>query len=126
MLTLDAGGRQQINSIIVKANSKIPAKSGDRFFTVSDRQTEVAVEVTQGDDEDPSYVRILGKQTFSIPPYPAGAPIGIVYAYDIDQMIYIEVTDLTAGVARGSFEMADMNGAQVETATRRMRTIEVS
>jgi molecular chaperone DnaK len=117
------------NTIIIPPNTKIPAKRGNIVETLFNNQTEVKVTVTQGDDEDPEYVRIIGEQVLPIPPYPKHAKVEIVYAYDIDQMVFIEVTDLTAGKLMGTFEVANdanLTADQVRQAAHKMRVTEVS
>jgi molecular chaperone DnaK len=128
-IALDGPGGRPFNSIIIPPNTKIPAKRGERYHTVRDGQTAIDVEVTEGNDDDPAYVRVIGSRTISIPPYPAGAEVEIVYAYDIDQMVFIEVIDITTGRRLGTFEVANtanLTGEQVEQAARNMRTIEVN
>jgi molecular chaperone DnaK len=103
---------------------------------VRDGQTEIRVQVTQGDDEDPQYVRFVtrgsfpnGGQVFSIPPYPAGAPIRIAFHYDIDQTIQVEIWDLTANRSLGTFEVdnaANLNDDEMKTAREKNRNLEVN
>ncbi|GAA2758124.1 Hsp70 family protein [Actinopolymorpha rutila] len=117
------------NVVIIPANTKIPAKRGQVFETIENNQTRLKVEVTQGDDDDPDYVRAIGEQTFDIPPYPAGAPFEVVYAYDIDQTVFIEVHDRTSGERIGTFEVnnvATMAEGEVASATDRMRLLDIS
>jgi molecular chaperone DnaK len=120
------------NNIIIPRNTKIPAKRSEVFGTVNDGQTEVSIEVTQGDDEDPDYVRFVtrhGGQAFAIPPYPAGAPIQITVHYDIDQTIQVEVTDLTAQAVLGTFEIdnvANLSEKDLAEAIQKNRRLEVS
>ncbi|MGW4461365.1 Hsp70 family protein [Micromonospora sp. NPDC004704] len=119
------------NTVIIPHNTKIPAKRPGYFSTVRDNQPAVDVEVTVGDDEDPAYVRnVTGDKPLrvAIPPYPAGAPIEIIYAYDIDQTVFVEVNDLTAGASLGTFEVpnvANMSRDQVADAAEKMRSTEV-
>jgi molecular chaperone DnaK len=119
------------NTVIIPHNSRIPAKRPGVFRTVRDNQTEVDVEVTVGDDEDPQYVRnVTGDKPLRvrIPPYPAGAPIEVVYVYDIDQTVFVEVNDLTTGSSLGTFEVpnvANMSREQVADAAAKLRTTEV-
>jgi molecular chaperone DnaK len=116
------------NVVIIPANTKIPARRAQTFETIQDNQTKLKVEVTQGDDHDPAYVRRIGEQTFDIPPYPAGAPFEVVYAYDEDQTVSIEVVDRTAGRSIGTFEVnnvATMGEAEVAAATDRMRRLDI-
>ena len=116
------------NVVIIPANTKIPARQGKVFDTVAESQTRLRVEVTQGDDTDPGYVRMVGEQVLEIPAYPKGSPFEIVYAYDLDQIIQIEVIDQTSGQQVGTFEVrniANMDDGEVFAATEKMRSREV-
>ena len=94
-----------MNSVVIPRNSKIPSKHTVGGRTVGDNQTELLIRVTQGDGADLDYVTTIGKSVLRIPPYPKGAPIEIIYYYDIDQTVGIEVFDLTANISLGTFEI---------------------
>ena len=51
------------------------------------------------------HVKIVGESTLSIPAYPKGSPVEIIYAYDPDQMVTIEVIDKVADKSLGTFEV---------------------
>lgn len=106
-IALGEDGRPR-NVVLIPRNSKVPARHAEIFTTATDGQREVRVAVTQGDDEDPTFVRRLGPprgQAFPIPSYAAGAPIQVAFAYDIDQTVTIEVTDVSRNEVVGSFEI---------------------
>ncbi len=107
VIALDADTGQERNFVIIPRNTKIPAKQSEGFSTVVDGQTEINVRVTQGDDVDPKFIKLIGTQTIQIPPYPKGAPIGIEYAYDIDQIVFISVYDFSAQSLISSFEVTN-------------------
>lgn len=95
---------------------------------MSDNQTELHVEVTQGDDPDPQFVIKIGESTLRIPPYPANSPVRITYHYDIDQTVQIEVTDLVTNQSLGMFEIdrsANMDESQVNAAADRLAQMEI-
>jgi molecular chaperone DnaK len=94
-----------VNSVIIPRNTTIPARESGYYSTVTDGQTELRVQVTQGDDTDLDYVKQIGEQLLAIPPYPAGAGIRVDYAYDIDQLVSIAVHDLTSDTLLGTFEV---------------------
>lgn len=131
-LVLDADSGRLVNSVIIPHNTRIPAKQAGRFSTIRDNQAEVEIEVTVGDDTDPAFVRqATGDKPLRvrIPAYPAGAPIEIIYAYDIDQTVFVEVNDLTTGSSLGTFEVANvsnMSTEQVDEATQKLRDTEVA
>lgn len=121
-------GQRMENVVIIAPNTHIPAKHTDIFQTISDNQTEIRVKVTQGDDDDPQYVKVIGEQLLKIPPYPAGARVGVTFAYDIDQTVFIEVTDLTTENSLGTFEVQDvsnMDTKERDRATDKIRALEV-
>lgn len=129
VLIQDTTTGKMVNSIIIPRNSRIPAKRSEEFSTVVDDQTQVRVQVTQGDDPEPEFVRLIGEQTIDIPPYPAGAAVRIGYAYDIDQLVSISVFDVTAQRQLGSFEVhndANLDEEQFKNALRQNNNTEVS
>jgi len=128
-IAIDSDTDQQRNFIIIPRNAKIPAKSAESFSTVVDGQTEIRLRVTQGDDPDPAFVKEIGVQTIPIPPYPKGAGIGIEYAYDIDQIVFISVYDLTAEKLISTFEVcneANLDPEAIENAHIQNRNTEVN
>ncbi len=93
------------NTIIIPHNTKIPTKQSRILHTLYDNQTKLDISVTEGDDEDVEYVKVIGNSLLDIPPYPKESPIEVIYAYDIDQTIYIEVIDMVSGKSLGTFEI---------------------
>ncbi len=129
VIALDADNGEERNFIVIPRNAKIPAKSMETFNTLHDGQTEVKVRVTQGDDDDPAYVKLIGAQLIQIPPYPKGAEIGIEYAYDIDQTVSISVYDFSARRVVGTFEVhneANLSDEQIDEARQSNKRTEVN
>jgi molecular chaperone DnaK len=121
-------GMRDHNAVIIAPNTKVPCKGRAYFSTVSEGQTEINVQVTEGDDDDLAYVSIVGSSLLKIPPYPAEAPVEIVMSYDFDGMIHVEVVDLTANVHLGEFELdraANLDQADVERMRRAMEAVEI-
>ena len=111
---------EKINIIIIPRNSEVPAKHSRKVCTRYDYQESILVTVTQGDDEDPEFVTIVGKGVLDMPiKYPKGAPLEYIYKYDVDQIINVEVIDLTANISLGTFQIdrvANLTQEQVEKA----------
>lgn len=105
VIQLDGDSSREVNTVVIPRNSKIPAKLSVDGFTVVDGQTSINVQVTEGDDTDPRYVVEIGSKELPIPPYPKGSPVRVSYAYDIDQTVFVELTDLTAGRSLGTFTL---------------------
>lgn len=111
---------KHMNTIIIPNNTKIPCKRSEIVQTIVDNQTQLKIEVTEGNDPELEYVRIIGSSVLSIPQYPKNSPVEIIYAYDPDQTIYIEVIDKVTNQSLGTFEIdrtSNMSEAQVKNAT---------
>lgn len=106
VITIDGyDGNKKVNTIIIPHNTKIPAKRSEVVYTVCDNQTRVEISVTEGNDSDVDYVKVIGSSILDIPPYPKNSPIEVIYAYDADQTIYIEVIDKVTNRSLGTFEI---------------------
>ena len=97
---------REMNSIVVPSNSKIPCKKSEVFYTVAPNQTELQVQVTEGDEEDLKYAKILGSSLLQLQGQPdPGSPIEVTFSCDIDGILHIEVVDLVDGTNLGEFEI---------------------
>jgi molecular chaperone DnaK len=117
------------NSIVLKKDSPIPCEVSDVFNTVSDNQTELYIQVTQGEFEDLEYTFILGEATLKIPPYPKGAPIEVFFGYDIDGIVHIVVIDLTTSKSLGEIHInrnANLNETQLIIMKNKLNKLSVN
>ncbi|MBQ8950800.1 MAG: Hsp70 family protein [Eubacterium sp.] len=121
IITVDSSDyRKRVNTIIIPHNTKIPTRKSEIFYTIRDNQRQLEIEVTEGDDTDVEYVKVVGSATLSIPEYPKDSPVEVIYAYDPDQTIYIEVIDKVTDKSLGQFEIdraSNLTEEQVENAT---------
>lgn len=111
------------NFVVIPRNAKIPTKGKQEAFTVTEQQEAINVQVTQGEDRDVRYVVVIGSKKIPIPRYPKGAPFTVMYAYDIDQTVFVELYDDTAKKIVGTFEIdreLNMNDEEVSTAMKRI------
>lgn len=115
IVTYDDTNRPR-NSIVLKKDTPIPCKVSDTFFTREDNQTELYIQVTQGEFEDLEDTLILGDATLKIPPYPKGAPVEVFFGYDIDGIVHLIVIDLTTNKSLGEIHInrkANLNETQI-------------
>jgi len=94
VVALNSDGKAE-NSIILKKGTPIPCKASDTFYTVQEHQRAVEVQVTEGEDTDLAYVKVVGKGEMKLPPYPVESPIEVYFEYDHDGIIHVRVYDLT-------------------------------
>lgn len=105
VVTLDDAARE-VNSLVIPANSTIPCQHAEVFFTVVANQTELDVRVTEGDEGDLKYVKILGSSRLKLQGHPkAESPIQVTFSCDIDGILHIEVLDLVDNESLGEFEI---------------------
>ena len=104
-ISVDNDTRQDINVVLIPRNTQIPCMKSEVFYTMHDNQQHIRVDVTQGDSNNPDFVAIIGATELQLPPHPEGSPVEIIYRYDIDQIVQVEVIDLTTHQSLGEFEI---------------------
>ncbi|HHU71549.1 MAG TPA: Hsp70 family protein [Clostridiales bacterium] len=94
-----------VNTIILHRNQPIPAKSEQIFYTQSDNQNRILIQVTEGEDEDIDYVKIIGTSELRLNPHPAGSQIRIGISYDKDGIVHVDVFDLEDNIDLGEMNI---------------------
>lgn len=81
---------------IIQRNTKIPTSKGQIFTTAADHQTEVDIDILQGEREMALYNLSLGRfQLTAIPPAPRGTPqIEVTFEVDANGILQVSATDL--------------------------------
>ena len=106
VITVDSyDHNRKVNTVIIPHNTKIPAKRSEIVYTMVDNQTRIEISVTEGNDPEVEYVKVIGSSILEIPPYPKDSPVEVIYAYDADQTIFIEVVDKVTNQSLGTFEI---------------------
>jgi len=87
-----------LNSIILKKNTPLPATMSDTFYTTHEGQEVISIKITQGEDTDPDFVDKIDEVEISLPSgRPEGQPIEVTYSYDENQIMHCEVKDINSG-----------------------------
>lgn len=105
------------NLIVLERNSRIPSRGTRDLLTIRDQQTELEIQITEGEGAEVDYVKVVGESLLRIPSYPRGAPIQVSIGYDIDGLVDVSVYDVTARQELGRFEIdreSNMDRAEVE------------
>lgn len=97
VVALDGDTSRKVNSIVLNRNTPIPCRVSSRYQTIVDNQTEVLVQVTQGESTSlADNINILGEGVMKLSRYPRGAPLEVFFEYDADGLVHVTVVDLTA------------------------------
>ena len=83
------------NHIILTKNTPLPCEVTETFYTMTEGQTELQVNVTQGEGECPEYVNKMATHTLELPPDRAAkCPIKVTYSYDVNQRMHCKFEDV--------------------------------
>jgi len=98
----DIYGRHQLrNAIMIRKNTPIPCSRTESFYTIAADQRQAQCRVTQGEDEDPEFVKIIDEYSLELPPgRPAGREVRVTYAYDANGRMSCEFVDVESGRKR--------------------------
>jgi molecular chaperone DnaK len=94
-LDKETGRRVVENRIILKKNTSLPCENTQMFYTMTEGQKEVEVNITQGEDTDVQYVNRIATHKFQLPEgRPAKCPIKVTYSYDVNQRMHCKFEDI--------------------------------
>jgi len=95
------GEEKLMNSIVIPKNTPIPCSRTQVYQTSEDNERVIEVDITQGEDEDPRYVDIIGRITLEVPANrPKGCEIAVTFSYDENQRVRALVVDKQSGRSR--------------------------
>lgn len=104
VVALDEGGNE-VNSIVLRKDTTIPTPVSGYYMTTVDKQTHLHLQITEGEDSDLHFVRVVGEGMIELPPYEKGAPLEVVFSYDHDGIIHISVIDTTTSSLLGALHI---------------------
>lgn len=79
---------------ILPKNTQVPAEMKNQYSTSVAYQETLAIEITQGEEEDLRYVTIIGTANIEILPREKLIPIEVTIACDENSIIHVRVVDL--------------------------------
>ena len=77
---------------VLKRNTVLPAQRAEEFYTMVDAQKRLEVEVFQGEARLCSQNTRVGSFHFDLVPVPEQSPIKVEFAYDLNGVIRVEVS----------------------------------
>ncbi len=100
IIVLDKQRKERVVELISEG-TPLPHEFKGRFAYAYENMTAVRVEVTEGAGSERDEVTVIGKvELTGLPPRPRGTPIEVIYSYNIDQILNVQVVDVESGVSR--------------------------
>lgn len=128
VVALDESGLE-VNSIVLKKDTVIPARVSGHYTTTVDDQTQLHIQVTEGESNDLDFVKVVGEGMIELPRYPKGAPLEVIFEYDSDGIIHVSVIDSTAGALLGEINIertSNLTDEEVAEKQKRVAKLAIS
>lgn len=95
---LDESARRMVNSIIIAAQTQVPVTREEMYGTVDEGQTQIKIELNEGDDDDLEFVKQLatGIGRFG-KAVPRDHPLRVELSFTADQIIRLRAYDGESG-----------------------------
>jgi molecular chaperone DnaK len=102
IIVLDANLRERIVELIPEASS-LPMEKKGRFAYAYDNMTAVRVQITEGHGDSRDEVMVIGDVILDrLPPRPRGTPIDVIYRYNTDQILEVDIIDVETCAQRSA------------------------
>ena len=109
---------------IIERNTVIPVSRVQTFYTVSDNQQAVRVQVLQGESRIARNNLLLGEICVPLPPKPRGEEsIDVTYTYDVNSLLEIIVKVNSTGFTKKMIIRGEGNTMSEEQAQKRMEEL---
>ena len=97
-----ATGEEKLqNSVVIPKNTPIPCSRTQMYQTSEDNEKLIEVDITQGEDDDPRFVDVIGRLSLEVPPdRPKGCEVAVTFSYDENQRVRALVVDKQSGRSR--------------------------
>lgn len=84
---------------IIRRNTKLPASKSDAFYTVSDGQKYVEINIYQGENKDARENVLIGTYNFDLSGTPANSPVILHMDLDINGILKLKAVEKLTGNA---------------------------
>lgn len=117
------------NSIILPKNTALPASNSELYSTCEENQQFIKLQITEGEDHNPEYVRIIGESILELEEnMPIHSPIKITISYDRNGLIHATARDETSKKQLGELKInrfSNLTQEVVEEKKKRFLLIDV-
>ena len=111
---------------IINRNTVLPCSRVRRFYTASDQQDYVVVEVHQGENTYAQDNLLLGKIEISVPPKPKGKEaVDVRFTYDINGILVVDTRVVSTGVVKTHIISQKIPEAELEERVRELEKLKV-
>lgn len=111
---------------IINRNTVLPCSRVRRFYTASDQQDYVVVEVHQGENTYAQDNLLLGKIEISVPPKPKGKEaVDVRFTYDINGILVVDTRMVSTGVVKTHIISQKISEAELEERVRELEKLKV-
>src|SRR5690606_29819660 len=129
ILSIDQDSGNLMNSIILLKNTELLASKSEVYYTTVDNQNGIQLHVTEGEDDDPEYVRIIGEADNQLENgLPEGAPLRITISYDDNGLIHAFAQNEATGMNLGELKIDrtdNLSKDNVDEKQRKLLLVEV-
>ena len=106
---------------IIERNTIIPVSRTETFYTASDNQTQIRVDILQGESRLAKNNLYLGEVVVPVPAGPRGREsVRVTYTYDINALLQVEVQVESTGLKRQVIIQGGQSKLSPEEAQARM------
>jgi len=115
-------------SIVLKKGTPIPCQSERHLPYRSGQPNRHSRSVTEGEDTDLAYVKIVGEGTMKYRPIRVNLPSRFILEYDHDGIIHVRVFDLTGNAWLGELQIkrtSNLTEQDIEDKMAKLRHREV-
>jgi molecular chaperone DnaK len=90
---------RKINHILIPRNTQLPCSVTHRLATNAEGQSQMHVEILEGDSPDPAGCELIGGvRIHDLPPgLPKGSPVEVTYSYSAQGRLHVNARELTQG-----------------------------
>ena len=111
---------------IINRNTVLPCSRVRRFYTASDQQDYVVVEVHQGENTYAQDNLLLGKIEISVPPKPKGKEaVDVRFTYDINGILVVDTRVVSTGVVKTHIISQKIPEAELKERVRELEKLKV-
>lgn len=112
-------------SPIIERNSALPTSKIESYYTVSDNQTQLKIQVFQGEALYCKENQKLGELNLPVPPAPAGKEgASVRFTYDINGILEVEATSLSTHQTISTVLVGKGSGLTEAQAKERLQELE--